>query len=144
MATPYESARVMMELYDLRREEKMREARDWMLMSFNPKSAEAVMAEMWGEHSAKIRMVLSYWEMVASFVNRGAIDVSMFHDLGGELLASFCKVEHLLDDIREQSENPTFLAQTVAVAESWPGSKERMTGMRERFGQMAEAGADEA
>lgn len=143
LATPYESARILIELYDLRRETKMREARDWMLLGFQPDSAEEVMTEMRGEHSAQLRMVLSYWEMVASFVNRGAVELAMFHDQGGELLASFCKVELHLDEIRELSGNPTFLAQTFEAAENWAGSKEKMAGMRERFRELAAASPTE-
>ena len=62
MATPHESAQSLMKLYDLRREEKMREARHWYIRSFNPASLDDVSSLMQTEESATyVRMVLSYW-----------------------------------------------------------------------------------
>ena len=90
-----------MKLYDLRREEKMREARHWYIRSFNPASLDEVSSLMKTEKSATyVRMVLSYWEMAASFVVHGAIDRAMFYDASGEMLAVFCKLEHMIDDLR--------------------------------------------
>ncbi len=40
MSTPHESAQSLMQLFDLRREEKLREARTWVATSFNPQSVE--------------------------------------------------------------------------------------------------------
>ena len=60
MATPHESAQSLMKLYDLRREEKMREARHWYIRSFNPASLDDVSSLMQTEESATyVRMVLS-------------------------------------------------------------------------------------
>ncbi|MDT8369969.1 MAG: hypothetical protein RQ745_12250 [Longimicrobiales bacterium] len=128
-----------MELYDLRREETMREARSWIVMEFHPESADEIVAAMSGEHSAKLRMVLSYWDMAAAFANRGAIDAEMFRDASGELLASFCKIEPHLEGFREKTGNPEALAHTERVASEWPGATERMAAMREQFREMAAA-----
>lgn len=38
MPTPYESARLNLQLFDLRREPVLREARAWFVMEFNPES----------------------------------------------------------------------------------------------------------
>ena len=69
----YEDADLILKLYDLRREETMRKARNWMAM-FNPESAQEIVAAASGEHNAYLRMVMSYWDMAASLVNNGAID----------------------------------------------------------------------
>ena len=45
MATQYESARLILELYDLRREATMREARNFWF-TFNPETLEEYMAAM--------------------------------------------------------------------------------------------------
>ena len=66
-----ESADLILKLYDLRRETKMREARNW-IFGFNPTSAEEYMKTMMDpEVGAYLRMVTSYWDMAASFVNNG-------------------------------------------------------------------------
>ena len=138
MSTPYENADLLMRLYDLRREAKLREARVWVIRSFNPSSPEEYGAALASEDSAKLRMVLGYWDMAASFVVHGAIAAPMFHDTCGEMLASFCKVEHMLDEIREHTGQAEFLGNVEKVAAEWPGAKERMAGMREYFASLPE------
>ena len=75
-----ESADLILKLYETRREPVMREARSWAI-SFLPESAQDVMQVMINpETSAYYRMVMTYWDMAASFVNHGAIDEEMFAD----------------------------------------------------------------
>ena len=38
-----------------------------------------------GEENTYIRMVISYWDMVASIVNRGLIDDELFFESNGEI-----------------------------------------------------------
>ncbi|MCB1026084.1 MAG: hypothetical protein KDB79_16930, partial [Acidobacteria bacterium] len=100
------SAELLIQLYDLRREKVMREARDWVF-GFHPKSADEYVAKMMEEgEGAYLRMVTSYWEMAAGFVNHGAIDRDMFCDANGEHMVVFAKIEPLLADLREKFQNP--------------------------------------
>jgi len=138
VANPHESAQSLIQLYDLRREPKMREARNWVVRSFNPTSLEDIAAAMQTEEYTYVRMVSSYWEMAASFVVHGAIAPAMFHDVSGEMLAVYCKLEHMIDEVREHFGQPTLFKNVQAVAAGWPGSKERMAGMREYFANMAQ------
>lgn len=140
MATPHESADLILRLYDLRRESKMREARDWFTLHFHPSSAQDVMDTIRSEHSAKVRMVLGYWETAASLVVHGAISPELFQDTSGEMLSAFAKVEHLLDDVRVLSGSEGFLKNTAKVVADWPGASERMAQLREMLrGLTAEA-----
>src|SRR5687768_14489544 len=101
-----ESADLIMKLYDLRREEKMRAGRDWFVAVF-PESIDDVIQAMIDENSsAYYRMVISYWEMAASFVNHGAIDEKMFNEAGGEHIVVFSKVAPFLVELRERFQNP--------------------------------------
>ena len=78
-----ESADLILKLYDLRREKKMRKARNW-IFGFNPKSADEIMQTMMDpEVGGYLRMVTSYWDMAATFVNEGAIDADMFNKTAG-------------------------------------------------------------
>ena len=137
MSTPHESAQSLMHLYELRREAKLREARTWMIRSFNPKSVEDVGAVMQTEEYTYVRMVFGYWDMAASFVVHGAIDAEMFREVSGEMLASYSKVEHMIDEIREGFGQTTLLKNVEAVAAEWPGAQERMAGIREYFHELA-------
>src|SRR5215204_301763 len=88
-----ESADLILKLYDLRREETMRKARNWMF-SFNPKSAEDIGKTMMDlEVGAYLRMVLSYWDMAAALVNHGAIDPDMFAETNTEYIGVYAKME---------------------------------------------------
>ena len=85
-----ESADLIMKLYELRREETMRNARNWFI-SFFPESVDEVMNAMIDEKtSAYYRMVISYWDMAATFVNKDAIDEEMFNETVGEHIVVFC------------------------------------------------------
>ncbi len=101
MSSPYESADLIIKLYELRREEKLRTAREWYSKDFHPASAQDVLNTLRGEQSAYFRMVTSYWEMAASFVNHGAIDWKMFMDANpGEPVNVFVKLYPYLGELR--------------------------------------------
>ena len=139
MSTPHESAQSLMRLYDLRREDKLREARAWMASSFNPTSVDDIAAIMPTEEYTYVRMVVGYWDMAASFVVHGAIDAEMFRNVSGEMLVVYSKVEHMIDEIREGLGQPTLLKNVEAVAADWPGAQERMARIRAYFQEMAAA-----
>src|SRR5450755_833566 len=66
-----EEAGLILKLYELRREETMRKARDWFFREFHPQTFADYNAVMFGEHSGHVRMVVTYWDMAAAMVNRG-------------------------------------------------------------------------
>ena len=58
MPTPFESAQLNLQLFDLRREPLLRKARDWFLLEFHPTSFDDYMKEMLGEKNSWMRMVV--------------------------------------------------------------------------------------
>ena len=101
-----ESADLILKLYDLRREKVMREARNW-IQTYTPESAEEIGQTMMDpEVGGYLRMVTSYWDMAASFVNHGAIDADMFNDITGEHIMVFAKIEPHLAGMREMWGEP--------------------------------------
>src|SRR4051794_22730415 len=101
MATKVESAELILKLYDLRREETMRKARNW-IFGFNPTSVDEYWKTMMDpEVGAYLRMVTSYWDMAATMVNQGAIDAELFNATAGEHIMVFAKVEPILAELRE-------------------------------------------
>ena len=134
-----ESADLIMKLYDLRREDKMRDARVWMA-GFFPESAEDIMAAMINpDSSAYFRMVTSYWDMAASFVNHGALDEDMFRDTSGEHMIVFAKVEPYLEDFRAIMGNPNYLKNLETLVSKLPDYKELLKGRREMIKRFIEA-----
>ena len=108
MTDKAKSAELILKLYDLRREAVMREARNWFF-TFSPESIEDIQRAGMGEHSAYYRMVTTYWDMAAGFVNHGAIDEVMFLDANGECWVIFAKIQPFLDGVRKVLENPNYL-----------------------------------
>jgi hypothetical protein len=106
-----DDARLILELYDLRRESELRKARQWWLMTFWPKSADdfvKVATAMGSEENNWIRQVGSYWSIALSFVSNGIVSEKLFFQLAfcGELYFMFAKVRPFLAEIREKMNNP--------------------------------------
>ena len=140
MSSAYESADLLLKLYDLRREPTMRQARQWF-GSFTPQNVEDVTAAIRGEHGAYFRMVTSYWDMAASLVINGAIEEKMFNDANGEHIFIFAKIEPFLAEYRTRTGQAQYLVHLEQVIDRMPGAKERLAAMRERIRAMAAARA---
>jgi hypothetical protein len=135
MATPVESANLILKLYELRREPVMREARNF-LMTFNPTSVQEYMGAMMGPNSGHIRMVNSYWEMACSFVVSGAIDAELFESSAGEHIIVFGKLEPILPQLRQAMGNPNLFKNLEQVCTAAPGGLERVRATIERIRNM--------
>jgi hypothetical protein len=120
MPTPFESAQLNLQLFDLRREPVLREARTWFLIEFNPESLAELVAPLSGERNASFRMVLGYWDMAASLVTTGAIDADAFRAAHGEIFATFSKVHPFLAELRAVSGEPDFCKHIEAVVAGAP------------------------
>src|SRR5438874_5851485 len=131
MTTKAESADLIMKLYDLRREKKMRKARNW-IFGFNPQSADEIMQTMMDpEVGPYLRMVTSYWDMAATFVNQGAIDAEMFNQTAGEHVMVFAKVEPFLAELREKFQNPRAFANLEECIMAAPDGAQRVKQTQE-------------
>src|SRR5438552_2946474 len=93
-----EQVNLMLRLYEDRREPKLREARDWFSANFHVQNMDEIMkvCPPGSAGNAYMRMVLSYWEMVASIVNRGLIDEEFFFENSGEQWAVWEQVKPVL------------------------------------------------
>src|SRR5262245_3837603 len=140
-STPYESATLLIRLYELRREPTMREARTWFAREFNPSTIDDVTQALMGPNSGHFRMVTSYWDMASSFVLNGAIDEQMFNDANGEQIGVFAKMEPFLSEYRTRMGNPKYLSQLEELVMRRPGAKESLATMREWFKARAAAAA---
>jgi len=142
LATPAD-AEIVLKLYELRREEVMREARAWVIGEFWPATAEdyfAVAMNPADPHNAYVRQVVSYWEMAAAMVLHGAVSAELFVDCNAEGFLLLAKFAPILDAIRER--NPMFMARTSDLVKRFPAAAARfeatvknVEGMRARMKQ---------
>jgi hypothetical protein len=108
----HEQVNLMLRLYDIRREPRLREAREWFMNNFRPASPEDVMRQYppASQENAYFRMVMSYWEMVAGIVNRGLIDEEMFFENSGEQWIVWERLKPVIGPWRELFKNPHMLS----------------------------------
>ena len=127
-----EEAGLILKLYDLRREETMRKARDWYFRDFNPQSVGDFNTAIFGEHSGHLRMVVSYWDMAAALVNSGAINMELFNDVNGEQIGVFAKIEPLLGEIRS-AYGPQFARNLEKLIDATPDGRKQVANIRDRM-----------
>jgi hypothetical protein len=146
----HEQADLMLKLYDARREPKLREARKWFFSSFNPTNFDEVVKYFMGpgEEGAYIRMVASYWDMVANYANRGLVDEEFLFETSGEQWIIWERLKPVIAQWREAFKNPHHFGHLEEHArryEAWrekraPGSNDHMRQVLARM----RAGAAEA
>ncbi len=136
----YEDARLVLKLYELRREEKLRVAREWFVSKFFPASA-ADLETLYGTRGTEntyFRMVTSYWDMAASFVVRGVLNGDLLLDSAGEMLLVWAKLENHLREIRGRIVSQTFLSNLERFVESSAYAKERLVAARQTVARLRE------
>jgi hypothetical protein len=126
-----DEAGLILKLYELRREDTMRKARDWYFLHFNPQSIADFNEAMFSEHSGHLRMVVSYWDMAAALVNDGAISRELFTSTNGEHVAVFSKIEPLLGEIRGFA--PQFAVNLEKLIDATPDGRKLTASTRERM-----------
>ncbi len=127
-----EEAGLILELYKLRREDTMRQARDWYFREFNPETFADFNNAMFSAHSGHLRMVVSYWDMAAALVNHGAISVDFFDDCNGEHIGTYSKIEPILGEIRK-AYGPKFAANLEKLIDASPDGRKRVAMTREQM-----------
>lgn len=138
----HDQANLLLRLYELRREPRLREARSWFFANFDAKTIEEMNQKCppGSEANASMRMVTSYWSMVAGLANRGLLDDDLFFENGGEGWFVWAKIRDIVPAMREMFKNPHAYGQLEVMAkrfEEWqernaPGHIAAMTQMMSR------------
>jgi len=145
----YDEVNLMLRLYDLRWEPRLRQARAWFTENFHPESPEDMIEKFpqGGEENTFIRMVISYWEMVASIVNRGLINDELFFESNGEIWVVWDRMRTIVPTWRSAFKNPHLfhnIEETCKRLEAWrekraPGSSAAMRQMLSQSKSKAKA-----
>lgn len=136
----HDQANLVLRLYEDRREPRLREAREWYLVNFQPKTPEDVasIAPPGSRENASLRMVTSYWAMAGAMVSRGLIDDEFFFETsGGEPWIVWERLKPVAAAMRARMKNPLAWAAIENLAtrfEAWrekkaPGANEAMRQM---------------
>lgn len=144
----YEDANLILRLYELRREEKLREARKWFggAPRFTSRAQWLEFCPSGTQVNAYFRMVTSYWEMASSFVANNILNRELFFRANNqELLFVWIKVQDIVGEMRVAQKNPLYWSSLEDVAKSFiawlaenaPGSYEQFTENVTKSGQNA-------
>jgi hypothetical protein len=117
----HHDAELLLRLYDLRREARLREAREWYMREFRAQSFTELLKKYprGSENNARFRMVISYWDMVASIVNHGLIKEEFFFENTTEFWVVWEKAKPLVPEAREARKNPLIWSDLERLAEKY-------------------------
>jgi hypothetical protein len=132
----HEQAQLQLQLYDLRREAKLRQARDWFNQNFFAESFEDCMrvAPMGSQEGTYLWMVLGYWDQACALLNNGLLHEELFFQTAGEFFGVWERVKAMVPSSRQMFHQKLFLLNLEQAAkrfEKWmnhtsPGAVEAM------------------
>jgi hypothetical protein len=120
----YEQAKLHLQLFEQRREAKLRQARDWFFKNYYPETMEEAMrlAPPMSENGALVMMVFGYWDQACALLNHGLLHEDLFFETTGEFFGVWERVRPIIDEGRKMFVNPLFLAHLEKAAkryETW-------------------------
>lgn len=135
----HEQAQLHLQVYDLRRETKLRQARDWFQQNYNAKTFDEAMRLMspGSEAGAFVGMVIGYWEQACALLNYGLLHEGLFFETSGEFFGVWEMLKPTVPEFRERFADPNLLSNMEKAAkrfEEW--SEQRAPGHIEAMRQM--------
>src|SRR5213082_3815873 len=139
----HEQAQLHLQVYEQRREARLRQARDWFFKNYFVENFDDSMriAAPGTENGTHAMMVLSYWEQACAYLNYGLLHEDLFFETSGEFFGVWERLKPTIAEGRKRWSNPLFLAHLEKAAnrfEAW--SEKRAPGqiaaMRQMMQQM--------
>jgi hypothetical protein len=147
----HEQAQLHLQVYEMRREAKLRQARDWYFKNYHVETFDDSMriAAPGTENGALAMMVLSYWEQACALLNYGLLHEDLFFETSGEFFGVWELAKPIIPQGRERFANKQFLAHVEKAAqryETWieKRSPGHLAAMRQMMKQMRAQAASAA
>jgi hypothetical protein len=142
----HEQAQLHLQVYDLRREPRLRQARDWFQQNYHAQTPEEAMriAAPGTENGTFFGMVIGYWEQACALLNYGLLNDDLFFETSGEFFVVWEAVKPVITQFREQFGNPTMLTNLEKTAnryEEW--SEKRAPGHIAKMREWMQRGLEE-
>jgi hypothetical protein len=146
----HEQAQLHLQVYDMRREDRLRQGRDWFFKNYHVETLDDAMriAAPGTEGGAFAGMVLSYWEQACALLNYGLLHEDLFFETSGEFFGVWELVKPVVPQARERFASKGYLANLEKAAhryEAWiesrsPGHIAAMRGfMKQMSAEIAKA-----
>jgi hypothetical protein len=131
-------AELLLRVYDLRREARLRAGREWFAGNFAPKTMQEMqhLIPPGSDENAYLRMVVTYWETVCALLNHGLLHEELFFETSGEQYLVWVRLQPVVGDMRKMFSRHSFshLETAAKKYEKWCEKRER--GFIQRLRQM--------
>jgi hypothetical protein len=139
----HEQAQLHLQVYEQRREARLRQARDWFFKNYQVETLDDAMriAAPGTESGAFVGMVLSYWEQTCALLNYGLLHEDLFFETSGEFFGVWELAKPVVPQARERFKMTGYLAHLEKAAqryEAWSETRSpgHIAAMREFMKQM--------
>ncbi len=138
----HEQAQLHLQVYDLRREARLRQARDWFQQNYHAETLEEAMrlGAPGTEQGAFVGMVIGYWEQACALLNYGLLHEGLFFETSGEFFMVWEQLKKVVPQFRETYHEPNMLSNLEKAAkrfEEWTEQRSpgHIAAMREYMQQ---------
>ena len=147
----HEQAQLHLQVYDQRREPRLRQARDWFAKNYIVNNFDDAMriAPMGSETGTFVGMVIGYWEQACALLNYGLLHEDLFFETSGEFFGVWEAVKPVVPTFRENFKNKNILSHLEQAAkryEAWSDQRNpgHVAAMRQFMQQMRSQAASAA
>jgi hypothetical protein len=124
----HEQAQLHLQVYEMRREARLRQGREWFFKNYRVENLDDAMriAGPGTETGALSMMVLGYWEQACALLNYGLLHEGLFFETSGEFYGAWQLAKPMVPQAREKFANKQFLANLEKAAqryETWMESR---------------------
>jgi hypothetical protein len=123
----HEQAQLHLQVYDLRRETRLRQARDWFQQNFFVETIDDAMriAAPGTESGTFFGMVIGYWEQACALLNYGLLHEDLFFETSGEFFGVWELLKPVVPQFREAFKDKNLLANLERAAQRYEAWSER-------------------
>ena len=123
----HEQAQLHLQVYDLRRETRLREARDWFQKNYIVETIDDSMriAAPGTEAGTYLGMVIGYWEQACALLNYGLLNEDLFFETSGEFFGVWESLKPVAPQFRELLSDKHSLEHLEKAAERFEAWSER-------------------
>jgi len=123
----HEQAQLHLQVYDLRREARLRQARDWFQQNYKAETFDDAMriAAPGTESGTFLGMVIGYWEQACALLNYGLLHEDLFFETSGEFFGVWELLKPVVPEFRERFADKNLLANLEKAAQRYEAWSER-------------------
>jgi hypothetical protein len=123
----HEQAQLHLQVYDLRREARLRQARDWFQQNYRAETFDEAMriAPFGTEQGTFVGMVIGYWEQACALLNYGLLHEDLFFETSGEFFGVWEALKPVVPEFRQRFVDQNLLANLEKAAKRYEEWSER-------------------